>query len=122
MPYCGGSAGACNSIQAEYLRANGDRMAVEHLPDHSPYVLYSMVGSGHEASGIPTGYMNHAIASFIEHYVVRGEKAAMNVEESFADGTSGNSMPFYIKNLNPSPREELAKAIKAMWPEYAEQL
>ena len=180
---CGGSAGACNSIQAEYLRANGDRMAVEHLPDgfryggvipcagaintggeplawesspapimffhgtadpivpydkdaffrgpasiipslpdHSPYVLYTMIGSGHEASGIPTGYMNHAIASFIEHYVVRGEKAAMNVEESFTDGRSGNSMPFYVLNMNPTPREELVKAIKAMWPEYADQL
>ena len=180
---CGGSAGACNSIQAEYLRANGDRMAVEHLPDgfryggvipcagaiftggeplaweskpapvmffhgsidpivpygkgddfmgpeaiipslpdHSPYVFYTMVGSGHEASGIPTGYMNHAIASFIEHYVVRGEKAAMKVEESFADGTTGNSMPFYVFNCNPSPREELIKAIKVMWPEYADEL
>lgn len=180
---CGGSAGACNSIQAEYLRANGDRMAVEHLPDgfryggvipcagaiftggeplaweskpapvmffhgssdpivpygkgddfmgpeaiipslpdHSPYVFYTMVGSGHEASGIPTGYMNHAIASFIEHYVVRGEKAAMKVEESFADGTTGNSMPFYVLNCNPSPREELIKAIKVMWPEYADEL
>ena len=180
---CGGSAGACNCIQAEYLLANSHPMAVEHLPagfryggvipcagaiftggeslawksapspilffhgsadpivpyakgesfmgpgaiipslpEHSPYVFYTMLGSGHETAGIPTGYMNHAIASFIEHYVVRGERAAMTVEESFTGPHPGNALPYYVLNMNPTPREELIKAIKAVWPEYAGDL
>ena len=180
---CGGSAGACNSIMAEYLRANGDPLAVEHLPagfryggvipcagaifpggvpmawksapapilffhgskdpivpygkgesfegpeaiiptlpEHTPYVFYTMLGAGHEMCALPTGYMNHVIASFIERYVVRGEQASVKVEEAFNGPTPPGAMPFYILNCNPYPRDVVIEAVKAAFPEYAASL
>ena len=138
----GGSAGACNSLMAEYLLANEDILAVKHLPqgfryaglipcagaiftggkeiswkrkpapimflhgsadpivpygegyqfngpaaivptlpEHTPYVLYTVKDLDHSVSSFPTGYMNHAMAAFIERYVVAGEQASMTVEE-----------------------------------------
>ena len=178
---CGGSAGACNSIMAEYLRANGDPMAVAHLPEgfryggvipcagaiftggkplewksapapilffhgsidpivpydqkdafygpktiipslpeNTPYVFYTMIGTRHEACAIPTGYMNHVIASFIERYVVRGERAAVLVEESYPESYNGNILPYYLLNCNPYPREVVIETFKAAFPEYAD--
>lgn len=166
---CGGSAGACNSLQAEYLVANEDTMALEHLPEgfrfsgvipcagaifpggkpltwkhrpapilffhgtadpivpygegadfmgptaiiaslpeQTPYVLYASKDQDHVMSGLPSGYMNHAIAAFIERYAVQGEQSTLHVEEILTD-RSDPLVKRYLLSGYYYPREEVAK-------------
>ena len=100
----------------------GPEAIIPTLPEHTPYVFYTMLGAGHEMCALPTGYMNHVIASFIERYVVRGEQASVHVEESFNGPTPPGAMPFYILNCNPYPKETVIEAVKAAFPEYAASL
>ena len=176
---CGGSAGACNSLMAEYLVANEDHMAVEHLPqgfryggvipcagalltggeavswknrpapmlffhgsadaivpygkgyqfegpdaiiptlpEGTPYVLYNAVGQDHQMSGLPTGYMNHAIASFIERYVVEGATAPLTIEDRFTS-PDGPMIKRYLLSGYFYPAEEITKWVQLAFPEAA---
>lgn len=176
----GGSAGACNSIMAEYLRANGDEMAKAHLPEgfryagvipcagalfsradepvewksapapflffhgaedplipyeasagmkgpqaliptlpsETPYVMYSMTGINHDASSIPTSYMNHAIAAFINTYVDGNCKDRVYVEETLLG--PGSLFERYLRFGNPYPFEQILESAMKIWASYDE--
>ncbi len=172
---CGGSAGACNSLQAEYLVANEDPMALERLPEgfrfggivpcagaiftggeplawkrqpspilffhgsadpivpygegidfmgptaiiaslpeNTPYVLYSILGEDHVISSLPSGYMNHAIASFIDSYVVGGDQSTLTVEERLTD-TSERLIKRYLLSGYLHSRKEVADAYRKIY-------
>lgn len=174
---CGSSAGACNSLMAEYLLANEDRLALEHLPDafryggivpcagaiftegeppvwkrkpspifflhgdadpvvpyesgyhfygpraiidslpeETPFVLYTSAGADHSMCAIPTGYMNHAIAAFIERYVVQGAQSSLNVQERFIS-SDGPLVKHYLLSGYFYPREEVLKWFKLVFPD-----
>ena len=171
----GGSAGACNSLMAEYLLANEDPMAMERLPkgfryagivpcagaiftggepiswkrkpapimflhgsadpivpyaegyqfsgpaaivptlpEQTPYVLYTVKDLDHSMSGIPTGYMNYAIAAFIERYAVGGEQACLTVEEEVMGGDGPLMKQYLLSGYKFSP-EEMYKAYVALF-------
>ena len=172
---CGGSAGACNSIQAEYLLANEAPLALEHLPegfryggvipcagaifpggepltwkrkpspilffhgtadpivpygegadfmgptaiiaslpDRTPYVLYSAKDQDHVMASLPTGYMNHAIAAFIERYVIQGEQSALTVEESLIDRSDPLAKQYLLSGYH-YPKEEVVRFYESIY-------
>ena len=95
----------------------GPDAIIPTLPENTPFVFYSMVGMNHDASSIPTSYMNHALSAFVEQYVLGEDSSRVRVEERLLDQRQ-TRFQRYLLHGNPYSLEEIMQAATVIWDSY----